>query len=68
MRDVTGTVESDRPDHRLDPVEEAGRRAGGLVLDVKVGSGAFMKTATRRARWRGAGRDGATGAGCRPRR
>ena len=26
IRDVTGTVESHRPDHRLDPVEEARRR------------------------------------------
>ena len=26
IRDVTGTVEFDRPDHRLDPVEEARRR------------------------------------------
>ncbi len=29
IRDVTATVEVGRPDHRLDPVQEARRRAGG---------------------------------------
>jgi thymidine phosphorylase len=31
--------------HRLDPVEEARRGLGGLVLDVKTGNGAFMQSA-----------------------
>ena len=37
-----------RDDYRVDPVEEA-RGRGRLVMDVKVGSGAFMPTAEKSA-------------------
>ena len=41
IRDVTATVVG-AADHGLDPVQEAGRRPAALVMDVKVGSGAFL--------------------------
>ena len=39
-------------DHRLDPGEEAGGRLQALVMDVKMGSGAFMPAWRRHGRWR----------------
>jgi len=43
LRDATGTVGVDTPHLVLDHVQEAGGRLDALVLDVKVGRGAFIK-------------------------
>ena len=47
LRDVTATVRLDPADRVQHHVEEDRRRADAIVLDVKVGDGAFMKSLDR---------------------
>jgi len=44
LRDVTATIECNPLIVGIDPVQKLAEGTDGLVLDVKVGNGAFMKT------------------------